>query len=138
MTVRLVDFEQHHRDALLVQERQRHELKDAPDYPLGQAWAALVGNHPICIGGLTEIWRDRAYAWALVGRDVGPHMVALTRAIRFQLGAAPFARIEMVVERDFRAAARWADALGFQLETPEPLRRFLPNGRDAWIYSRIK
>lgn len=138
MTVRLVDFEQRHRDALLVQERQRHELKDAPDRPMGQAWTALAGEHPVCIGGLYEIWRDRAYAWALLGRDAGPHMVSLTRAIRFQLGAAPFARIEMVVEQDFHAAARWAEALGFLLETPEPLRRFLPNGRDAWIYSRIK
>lgn len=138
MTVRLVEFQQHHRDALLVQDRQCHELKDAPSRPIGQAWAALVGDHPICIGGLYEIWRGRAYAWALLGRDAGPHMVSLTRAIRFQLDAAPFARIEMVVEKDFRAAARWAVMLGYELETPTPLRCFLPSGRDAWIYSRIK
>jgi hypothetical protein len=138
MTVRLVDFEQWHRDELLVQERQLHELKDAPSRPVGQAWGALVGDHPICIGGLYEIWRGRAYAWALLGRDAGPHMVSLTRAIRFQLDAAPFARIEMVVEKDFRAAARWAVMLGYELETPVALRCFLPSGRDAWIYSRIK
>lgn len=138
MSVRLVAFEQRHRDALLPQDHQLDDLKDAPSRPVGQAWAALVGEHPICIGGYYEIWRQRAYAWALVGRDAGPHMVALTRAIRSELGAAPFARIEMVVEKDFRAAERWAIALGFQLETPVALRRFLPSGRDAWIYSRIK
>jgi hypothetical protein len=138
MSVRLVDFEQRHRDALHVQEHQRHEVKDAPSTPAGQAWAALVGDHPICIGGLYEIWRGRAYAWALLGQDAGPHMLSLTRAIRSELARAPFARIEMVVEKDFRAARRWAEMLGYQLETPEPLRCFLPSGRDAWIYSRIK
>jgi hypothetical protein len=138
MTVRLVTFEQRHRDALLVQERQRDELKDAPSRPVGQAWAALAGEHPVAIGGIYEIWRGRSYVWALLGRDVGPHMLPLTRAIRSELDAAPFARIEMVVEKDFRAAMRWAVALGFQLETPVALRCFLPSGRDAWIYSRIK
>jgi hypothetical protein len=138
MTVRLVPFEQSHRDRLQVQERQRHEMKDAPDQPVGQAWAAVVGAHPVCIGGLYEIWRGRAYAWALLGEDAGPHMTSLTRAIRSELDAAPFARIEMVVEKDFRAAARWAVMLGYTLETPVPLRCFLPSGRDAWIYSRIK
>lgn len=138
MTVRLVTFEQRHRDALLVQDRQRDEMKDAPSRPVGAAWAAVVGDHPICIGGHYEIWPGRAYAWALLGRDAGPHMVSLTRAIRFQLSAAPFARVEMVVDVTFRAAARWAVALGFELETPVPLRCFLPSGHDAWIYSRIK
>lgn len=138
MSVRLVDFEQRHRDALRPQRHQLHDLKEVRDRPVGQAWAALVGEHPIAIGGLYEIWRERAYAWALLGEDAGPHMVSLTRAIRSQLGEAPFARIEMVVEKDFRAASRWAVMLGFQLETPVALRRFLPSGRDAWIYSRIK
>lgn len=138
MSVVLVPFEQRHRDALRPQAAQRHEMKDAPSRPFGQAWAALAGDHPVCIGGLYEIWRGRAYAWALLGEDAGPHMVSLTRAIRSELDAAPFARIEMVVEKDFAAAQRWAVMLGYQLETPVALRCFLPSGRDAWIYSRIK
>lgn len=138
MTVRLVPFEQQHRDRLRPQPWQLDEMKDAPSRPVGQAWAALVGDHPICIGGLYEIWRGRAYAWALLGEDAGPHMVSLTRAIRSQLDTAPFARIEIVVEENFRAAARWAQMLGFQLETPVALKCFLPSGRDAWIYSRIR
>jgi hypothetical protein len=27
--------------------------------------------------------------------------------------------------------------LGFQLETPTALRKYLPGGRDAWLFARI-
>lgn len=138
MSVRLVDIEERHLALIRPQHAQAEEYALQPGMPNGTGWTALVGEHPVCIGGLTLLWPNRAYAWAVLGEDAGPHMLSLTRAIRSRLDAAPFARIEMVVERGFHAAARWAEMLGYQLETPEPLRRFLPNGRDAWIYSRIK
>lgn len=77
---------------------------------------------------------DWAYSWAVLGEDAGPHMRSLTRAIRFQLDASPFARIEMWVDKGFAPARRWAELLGYQLRCDGQL----PDGRDAWIYARTK
>lgn len=138
MTVRLVPFEMTHLAVLNPQPAQAEETSEPITMPAGKSWSAIADGRPICVGGHYEIWRNRAYSWGLLSAAAGPHMLSLTRAIRSELDAAPFARIEMVVERDFRAGRRWAEMLGYTLETPEPLRCFLPSGRDAWIYSRIK
>ncbi|HEY9029647.1 MAG TPA: hypothetical protein VIP05_35490 [Burkholderiaceae bacterium] len=138
MSVTLIPFEPHHLRLITPQPAQEGEFQEQQGAPAGQAWTAVVDGLPICVGGLTEIWRGRAYAWALLTVDAGPHMLGLTREIRSTLDRATFARIEMVVEKDFLAGRRWAEMLGFSLETPEALRCFLPSGRDAWIYSRIK
>jgi hypothetical protein len=137
VSVLLVAFEREHLAQIKPQAAQLHEM-DPVDSPVGLVWTALAGGRPVCCGGLQEIWAGRAYAYALLAADVGPHMLSLTRAIRFLLDAASFARIEMVVERDFAPGQRWAELLGFELETPTPLRKFLPSGRDAWIYARFR
>lgn len=137
MTVRLVDLEAWHLERIHPQRAQAAEFAAAPGMPAGRGWAAMVEpalEHPVCIGGWTQMGPTWAYAWAVLGEDVGPHMRSLTRAIRFQLEAAPFARIEMRVDKGFEAARRWAELLGYQLEADG----FLPDGRDAWIYVRIK
>lgn len=134
MTVRLVDLEESHLGLIRPQRAQADEFKAAPGMPAGRGWAALVGEHPVCIGGWTQMGPDWAYSWAVLGEDVGPHMRSLTRAIRFQLDASPFARIEMRVDKGFAPARRWAVLLGYKLEADG----LLPDGRDAWIYSRIK
>lgn len=134
MTVRLVDLQERHLALIRPQPAQAEEFNAAPGMPAGRGWAALVGEHPVCIGGWTQMGSDWAYSWAVLGEDVGPHMRSLTRAIRFQLDASPFARIEMRVDKGFEEASRWAALLGYELEA----EGLLPDGRDAWIYSRIK
>jgi hypothetical protein len=42
----------------------------------------------------------------------------------------------MAVDAGFGAGCRWAELLGFSLETPEPMKKYLPNGRDAYLYAR--
>lgn len=134
MSVRLVDLEVWHLERIRPQPAQAAEFAAAPGMPAGRGWAALVGQHPVCIGGWTQMGPDRAYSWAVLGEDVGPHLCSLTRAIRFQLDASPFARIEMRVDKDFEPGRRWAELLGYRFEADGTL----PDGRDAWIYSRIK
>lgn len=106
--------------------------------PAGQSWTALYGARPVACGGLVEQWSGRAYAWSLLTREAGPHLLSLTREIRSLLDAAPFARIEMAVDADFKAGHRWAKLLGFECETPEPMQKFFPNGRAANLYARIR
>lgn len=121
-----------------AQNRQRAEFDLDGSAPQGLAWTALVDARPICCAGLIEVWAGRAYAWALLHEDVGPHLLALTRGIRSRLDETPFARIEMAVDADFEAGRRWAVLLGFTLETPQPMRHFLPSGRAAYQYARIR
>lgn len=123
-----------------VQQRQLVEEFTEPDSmaaPFGDAWTAMVDGRPIGSAGVVEAWTGRAYAWALLAEDAGPHMLAITRAIRCFLARSPYRRIEMAVSAGFDAGQRWAELLGFTLETPTAMRAYLPNGGDAWLYARI-
>lgn len=65
-------------------------------------------------------------------------MVALTRAVRRVLDAPGYKRLEMCVDAEHPAAIRWAELLGFERETPKPMRAFTPAGRAAYLYGRVR
>jgi|JI9StandDraft_2_1071091.scaffolds.fasta_scaffold04911_5 hypothetical protein len=140
MTFQVVPFEPEHILQLDVQEAQRltdDEQARALAAPFGWAWTGMVDGVPVACAGLVEVWQGRAYAWALLARTAGPWMAAITRAVRRALKASTFDRIEMAVDAGFVAGQRWALLLGFELETPRPLRRYLPGGRDAYLYAMV-
>ena len=117
---------------------QAHEVTaDALAGAYGTAWSAFVDGVPIACAGVVEVWAGRAYAWALLADRAGPHLLWLTREIRFRLDSLALRRVEMAVDAGFGAGARWARMLGFVCETPEPARCYLPNGRDAWLFARV-
>ena len=105
--------------------------------PTGGAKAALVDGVPIAAAGVLELWPGRGHAWALLSVHAGPHLGAITRAIRRQLEALPLRRIEMAVDAQFPEAVRWAYMLGFECETPEPMRNYLPNGGACYLFARV-
>lgn len=120
------------------QSHQADEFERFEHMPQGTSWTILHRAAPICCGGLVELWPGRAYAWSLLSEQAGPHMLGLTRGIRSLLDEAPFARIEMAVEANFTAGRRWAELLGFVCETQAPMQKFLPSGRSAYLYARIR
>ncbi len=138
MKFAIVAFDPAHIDMLDVQDAQRIDAERravlSSDY--GRAWTAEVDGEPIACAGLIEVWEGRAYAWALIGRNAGPWMAAITRAVRRALDVAPFRRVEMAVDATFEAGNRWALLLGFTRETDKPLRCYLPSG-DAYLYARV-
>lgn len=135
--IEFVPLEQHHVRLIRPQVAQAHEVDEASlaAPTIGAAWTAVADGLPICCGGLVPVWEGRAYAWALLDRDAGPHMLGLTRRIRSRLDESGWRRIEMAVDADFEAGARWAVLLGFRLECLAP--KYLPNGRDAYVYVRL-
>jgi len=138
MTITLVEFRAEHVRQLRAQPAQVRELNaDTLATPYGQAWTAMVADVPMACAGIVEVWTGRSYCWALLSADVGPHLLALTRAIRSRLAALPLRRVEMAVDAGFAPGCRWAEMLGFVRETPRPMRSYLPNGRDAWLYARV-
>lgn len=134
--MKVVPFHMEHLARLDVQEAQRAEFERSAVASFGDAHTALVDGHPVACAGLLELWPGRAWAWALVGRDAGPHMLSITHAVREQLQRSPFRRIELAVDATFGNGCRWARALGFDLEARA--RAFMPDGRDAFLYSRVR
>lgn len=104
---------------------------------LGEAWAVLADDEVIAVAGVTEAWEGRGIAWSLLSESAGRHMVSLTRAVRRYLDGLKYRRLEMYVDAQFSAGCRWAGLLGFERETPKPMRSFTPNGNAAYLYGRI-
>lgn len=138
--IQIVPFEPEHADAMDVQIAQRmtpEERQQAMGESFGDAWTAMVDGEPVACAGLVPVWFGRAYAWALLSERAGAHMVAITRAVRRALDMGEFRRVEMAVRAGFAEGERWARLLGFSRETPEPMRAYLPNGQDAYLYAKV-
>lgn len=134
--IELIPLQSHHMRLLRPQDAQAHEVTPQQlNVPIGQSWTAIADGLPMCCGGLIPIWEGRAYAWALLDRDAGPHLMSLTRAIRSLLDQSGWRRIEMTVDASFAEGERWARLLGFRRECLAA--KFLPDGRDAWVYVRF-
>jgi len=137
----VVPFEVHHLSLIVPQPAQRLGVADmarAMQGPFGDAWTATVDGVPVAAAGVVELWPGRGHAWALLDEEASRHMLRITRAIAFALDAVPFRRVEMHVDAEFAAASRWAEMLGFVRETPQPMRAYTPDGRDCYLYARVK
>lgn len=138
----IVPFKSEHLHDLHLQDAQSMFYdKFSPGYGRaledhGNGWTALIDERPIACAGLIEQWEGRALAWALLANDIQPYFVRITRAVRRALEMANYRRIEAHVDAEFGAGCRWADMLGFAVESK--MRAFTPNGRDAFQYVRIK
>jgi hypothetical protein len=133
----VVDFHVAHVAQMQVQRAQRAWLAQGLEALVGRAWTVMVDQRPICCAGVVEMWAGRGYLWALLAQDAGPHMLRLTRAIRARLDGLGFKRLEMAVAAGFSASARWARLLGFECETPVPMRAYAPDGTDCYLYARV-
>lgn len=102
----------------------------------GDVWAFMHKGRVLGIGGLIPIWEGRAMAWMVMDRESGRGMIALTRFLPHFIDAYGFQRVEMWVSSGFDLGFRWAQMLGFTLETPMPMRKYLADGGDAYLFSR--
>lgn len=138
-------FKAEHLSALELQDSQAYfgsELM-TPGYGLQMEAAGgftAIADDGVVLGcgGCVEVWAGRAIAWALVSRHAGRNMRAIHRAVEGYFQAAPFRRVEAWVDEGFDAGERWLVMLGFQRETPEPMRGFRPDGGACFLYSRVK
>lgn len=140
----IVPFEAEHALKIVLQRAQAlvdHGRRDE-DYAraleqVGGGYTAIDNGEVIACAGMVEQWPGRALAWAMLTDDLGPmRFVRVSRAIRRALDMAQWNRIEMQVDADHPQAIRWAELLGFEVESK--MRRFLPDGRDAFMFVRIR
>jgi RimJ/RimL family protein N-acetyltransferase len=104
---------------------------------LGPCWSGAVGGEIIGSAGLIKVHDYRAIAWAMLSNEAPKHFKSIHKAAKAFFSDQPFKRVEAYIDEEFPAARRWIKALGFQLEK-EHLRYFLPDGRSAALWARIR
>jgi hypothetical protein len=125
-------------DELMISPEERMRWAEMQSN-LGPTWTAMdTESKVIGIGGVCDAWSGRGIAWCGLSRHAGQHMFNLTKVIRRVHDSLSFGRIEMYTEAGNDRASRWAEMLQFVLETPVPMRKFLPDGRDAMMYAKVK
>jgi hypothetical protein len=136
----IAPFEPHHLLELELQPGQRvdaatvnHAETLAQSLVSGSVFHA--GKLAAC-GGVFELWRGRAMAWAALSADAGPALVEITRHVLRGLNASPFRRVELYARLDFAPSMRWAKLLGFQFESI--MRAGAPDGADLAVYARVR
>lgn len=100
------------------------------------AFTAMVDNEPVAVAGVTEIWENRGLVWSFMGRNAGPHFVAIHKAALRLLSLVPYRRLEADTPCGFEQGHRWLRMLGFTMEA-ERMRAYLPGGGDSSLYARV-
>ena len=142
--IELAPFELWHAQAYVPQPDERHIGQDERmafaqiQASCGPAWTAIdEDGQVVAVGGICNAWNGRGIAWCGLSADAGRHMLRLTKMILRLHDALKYRRIEMYADAGSPIAGRWAVMLGFKLETPKPMRCFLPDGRDAMLYAKV-
>lgn len=139
----IVPFEPSHLRHLILQDSQAW-LSPMLDANYGEylrrggpCFTARDGDTVLVCSGMVNVWENRAIAWAIMSKDCGRHFVRIFRAIRSFLEMQDIRRIEATVDAGFEQGHRLMQMLGFRLETSEPMRAYLPDGRDCHLYARV-
>lgn len=105
----------------------------------GRAEGAWVGPRLVAAAGLvTLVPGEVLVAWCLLSKRAGRYMTVVTRRCLHVLDEVSEARVEMYVNTDIVAGQRWASVMGFELETPTPMRKRGQGGKDQYMYARVR
>ena len=94
------------------------------------------GEKILACWGFIPYWPGRSMLWAVISKDTGPKMKALYKIAKDSIDCHK-GRIEFDVVSDFEQGIKWANMLGFKCETPEPMKNYYPNGKDAYLFARV-
>lgn len=100
-----------------------------------EGYAGFEAGRLVGAAGMVTNWRGCMVAWALLMPDVDMRtMVKATKEVqRFLAGWT--CRVETWVDASRPDHVMWAEKLGFEKEGL--MRKFLPDGGDAWLYARV-
>lgn len=100
------------------------------------SYTGIVDGDVVFCAGTIAQWPTRHIGWALLHERLSrAHMLWITREVRAGL-ARVRGRIEFTVRTDFPQGQRWAEAIGFHVETPL-LKAYGPEGEDHVGYVRM-
>lgn len=101
------------------------------------SFAGIHEGKVLAVGGVMELWENRALVWLMVDRHAGPHFVSIHKAVKRLLDAVPYPRLEADTPCEFEPGHRWLKMLGFELEAPR-MRSYRVDGGDSALYARVK
>lgn len=112
----------------------------APDLNfVGRACFGLHAGRVVGAGGVIPDLMPRATAWFMIDPSLPDRVLALARrqcrAVIARAHAQGFRRIEAHVHERFVAGWRFAERLGFELESHSPC--WLPDGSGVFTFARI-
>lgn len=140
----IVAFEAEHLKGLEVNEFVSFIQPDLdnPEYgeflAKGEAYTGIVDGKVIGCAGFMPLGVNRFHAWALLSKDTRKHMVKIARMGQFVLYNSDMPRVETNVRSDFPQALKFVELLGFLRETPLPMKKFGDDGKDYYLYARVK
>ena len=118
--------------APLINPEHAHQITDAK----GIGWAAVSDDQVIACAGIIEMHPERGMAWAMLSDSALRQFRLIHRTVSAVVNAAPWRRIEMTVDAQHQEAISWAERLGFECEGL--MRAYTPDGRDCFLYAKVK
>lgn len=132
----IVPFKAWHLLALDLQDEQlsmraRFDADYSAALECARARSALIDGKVVASAGLAQDDDGRTFAWAVLGVDAQPAMLAATRACRDVLACA--GEVWTMLRQGFEPGERWLRMLGFE-RAMRPVERG-PDGRDyeTWV-----
>lgn len=101
----------------------------------GIAWTAARGTRIVGIAGFREVFTGHALVWATLSDSMGADHLACTRFARAQVAAAPYRRLEAIVEAKNKRAVAWAELVG--LEPVHELRGYGAAGETHILFEKV-
>lgn len=98
---------------------------------------AAVDGDVLAVAGIMPQWKGSGLGWSFLARGWRRHAKRITREVERYLRASEYHRIETAVKIDFAPGHKWAERLGFYLETPLA-RKWGPDGEDYSLYAMVK
>jgi len=116
------------------------QAKTVPQNILTQpAFTGLWEGKIMGVGGINWYWEGVGEGWIILTKNTQDNPMGSYRTIKMLFKSVlkeDFQRIQAVVRTDWKQANKMVKKLGFKKEGK--LRKYCPNGDDAWIYSIIK
>lgn len=104
--------------------------------PFGPAWAAIHNGRVVFVGGFIERAPHWATAWAILSEGIGLAFLAVTKAVREHIRAAPYARVDMFIDPEFEQSVRWAAHIGMQHECI--MHKAKGDGGPMFIFAKVE
>lgn len=101
-----------------------------------KSFTGFVDGEIMGCAGIVPLGRNRHFAWAHISPNAKKHPLLVIKAIKRFCGLI-HGRIEATVLEDFDEGHRFAEACGFELETPNPMDFYFDDGRGAYLYARV-
>ena len=106
--------------------------------------AIVFEGHVIGMGGLAILWEGVGEVWLILTADFKnycPNSLVILHAIRDRMNKViadnNLWRAHATVRTDFLKAIKMIEFFGFENETPNGMRNYLPDKGDAYLYSKM-